>query len=60
MPKQQLHRRFSEKQIGYFVREYVQRRLRAKEVCRYLDIGRTRLYRLGLKYKRSEMFTFKT
>lgn len=51
MAKAQLHRRFTEEQIRDIVGKYIGRKLRAKEACRYLGIGRTRLYGLVVKYQ---------
>ena len=51
MHKRQLHKRYSQKQVNYIIGEYVNKRLRAKEACRYLDIGRTRLFQLAMAYR---------
>lgn len=44
--KTQLHKRFTEEQVKDILGKYIVRQLRAKEACRYLGIGRTRLHTL--------------
>ena len=51
MAKLQLHKRFTEEQVRDIVGKYVEKKLRAKEVCRYLGIGRTRLHQFALMYR---------
>lgn len=51
MSKIQLHKRFSSQQIKDILSKYIQKQLRAKEACRYLSIGRTRLYELVIAYR---------
>lgn len=47
----QLHKRFNQEQVADIVSKYAERSIRAKEACRYLDIGRTRLYQLATEYR---------
>ncbi len=49
--KIQLHTRLNREQIQDIIGRYARRELRAKEACRYLGIGRTRLHQLNLKYR---------
>lgn len=51
MAKTQLHKRFTEKQVRDIVGKYGTKQLRAKEACRYLGIGRTRLHALAKAYR---------
>ena len=53
MTKIQLHKRFNQEQVKDIIRKYVQKQLRAKEACRYLGIGRTRLHELATAYRTS-------
>lgn len=46
----QLHKRFVEDQVKDIVTKYIEKKLRAKEACRYLGIGRTRLHQLVKDY----------
>lgn len=46
MPKNHLHKRFSEQQIQDIITKYISKQIRAKEACRFLGIGRTRLHEL--------------
>lgn len=50
MAKLQLHKRFTEEQVRDIVGKYVIKQLRAKEACRFLGIGRTRLHMLAKRY----------
>lgn len=47
----QLHKRFVEDQVKDIVVKYIEKKLRAKEACRYLGIGRTRLHQLVKAYQ---------
>lgn len=47
----QLHKRFIEDQVKDIVAKYIEKKVRAKEACRYLGIGRTRLHQLVTAYK---------
>lgn len=51
MAKIQLHKRFTEEQVRDIVSKFVAKQLRAKEACRYLSIGRTRLHALVSNYR---------
>lgn len=51
MSKIQIHKRCSSQQIKDILSKYVRKELRAKEACRYLNIGRTRLYQLVTAYR---------
>lgn len=51
MGKAQLHKRFTNVQVQDIVGKYVKRQVRAKEACRYLGIGRTRLHALTKAYR---------
>ncbi len=53
MAKSQLHKRFTEEQVRDIVSKYVTKQLRAKEACRFLGIGRTRLHTLVKTYQRN-------
>lgn len=46
-----LHKRFTNEQVRDIVGKFVTKQLRSKEACRYLGIGRTRLYQLVTQYK---------
>src|SRR5581483_8167615 len=47
----QLHKRFSQEQIVSIVSKFAERKIRAKEACGYLGIGRTRLHELVTDYR---------
>ena len=49
--RKQLHKRFVKEQVEDIVRKYITKTLRAKEACRYLGIGRTRLHELVTQYR---------
>lgn len=51
MGKQQLHRRLSDSQVKAILDKYLGREIKAREVMRYLEIGRTRLFNLAKRYK---------
>lgn len=51
MSKRHLDKRFTSQQIKDILSKYIQKQLRAKEACRYLSIGRTRLYELVIDYR---------
>lgn len=51
MAKTQLHKRFTDEQVRDIVGKYGKKQLRAKEACRYLGIGRTRLHVLVKTYR---------
>lgn len=51
MGKIQLHKRFNQYQIRDILSKYGEKKLRAKEACRYLGIGRTRLHQLVTDYR---------
>jgi hypothetical protein len=46
-----LHKRFVEDQVKDIVTKYIKKKLRGKEACRYLGIGRTRLHQLVKEYQ---------
>lgn len=46
----QLHKRFVDDQVKDIVIKYINKKLRAKEACSYLGIGRTRLCQLAKDY----------
>ena len=46
-----LHKRFVEDQVKDIVTKYIEKKLRGKEACRYLGIGRTRLHQLVKDYQ---------
>jgi hypothetical protein len=48
-----LHKRFSKEQVTDIVGKFVAKKLRAKEACRFLGIGRTRLFQLVTTYRSS-------
>lgn len=50
----QLHKRFTEEQVKDIVGKFVTKKLRAKEACMYLSIGRTRLHALATVYRKDE------
>jgi hypothetical protein len=47
----QLHKRFTPEQVHDIVGKYVKKYLQAKEACRFLGIGRTRLHTLVKAYR---------
>ncbi len=47
----QLHKRFDQVQVKDIIGKYVDKKLRAKEACRFLGIGRTRLHQLATLYR---------
>lgn len=47
----QLHKRFIEDQVKDIVTKYIEKKVRAKEACRYLGVGRTRLHQLVKAYQ---------
>jgi len=49
--KAQLHKRFTPEQVHDIVGKYVKKYLQAKEACRFLGIGRTRLHTLVKAYQ---------
>lgn len=51
MAKSQLHKRFTTEQVQDIVGKYVTKKLQAKEACRFLGIGRTRLHLLAKTYR---------
>lgn len=51
--KAQVHKRFTSEQIKDILGKYVKKQLRAKEACRYLNIGRTRLHELVVNYRKN-------
>lgn len=51
MARTQLHKRLNREQIKDIVGRYARREIRAKEACRYLGIGRTRLHQLTIDYR---------
>lgn len=51
MGKTQLHKRFTEEQVKDIVGKFARKRLPAKEACRFLGIGRTRLHTLVVAYQ---------
>lgn len=51
MAKEQLHKRFRDEQVQDIVGKYTRKQLRAKEACRFLTIGRTRLHLLARDYR---------
>lgn len=51
MSKEQLHKRFSDEQVRDIICKYDAKLIRAKEACKYLGIGRTRLYYLTKIYR---------
>lgn len=51
MPKEQLHKRLSDEQVKALIRKYISKELKAHEVVRYLDVGRTRFYQLVTAYE---------
>src|ERR1700690_75104 len=53
MANQQLHKRFTNEQVRDIVGKYVQKQIRAKEACKYLGIGRTRLHQLTTTYRQN-------
>ena len=46
-----LHKRFTNEQVKDIIGKFVTKKLRAKEACRYLGIGRTRLHALTTIYR---------
>lgn len=46
-----LHKRFTKEQVKDILGKFVTKELRAKEACRYLGIGRTRLHVLTTTYR---------
>ena len=46
-----LHKRFIDDQVKDIVTKYVEKKIRGKEACRYLGIGRTRLHQLMKAYQ---------
>lgn len=53
MAKLQIHKRFTSEQVQDIVGKYGKKQIRAKEACRFLGIGRTRLHMLATKYRES-------
>jgi hypothetical protein len=51
MPKNHLHKRLNEPQIQDLVAKYSSKQISAKEACRFLGIGRTRLHELTVTYR---------
>lgn len=51
MGKEQLHKRLSDEQVRDIIGKYDAKLLRAKEACRFLSIGRTRLHHLVKIYR---------
>jgi hypothetical protein len=51
MPKNHLHKRFDELQIKDIISKYSSKQISAKEACRFLGIGRTRLHELTVAYR---------
>lgn len=51
MRTQQLHKRFSEEQVRNIITKFDKKLICAKEACRYLGIGRTRLHALVTTYR---------
>jgi hypothetical protein len=51
MPKNHLHKRFDELQIKDIIAKYSSKQISAKEACRFLGIGRTRLHELTVAYR---------
>lgn len=48
-----LHKRFTGEQVRDIVGKFVERKLRAKEACRFLGIGRTRLHHLATIHRKN-------
>jgi hypothetical protein len=51
MPKNHLHKRFDELLIKDIIFKYSSKQISAKEACRFLGIGRTRLHELTVVYR---------
>lgn len=47
----QLNKRFTKEQVEDILSKYITKTLRAKEACRFLGIGRTRLHELTVSYR---------